>query len=94
MELIEMETREHGLCTYNVVKDSPLFGARDTFQSYENHKWRIREVQDPFETLAESEHAPAVIRHKEMPTYGLQFHPEHLTELSFGDELFLKLIKG
>lgn len=58
----------------------------------ESHKWVIDKLPDVFEVLAKSDDGPEMIKHKEKPIYGLQFHPENFTEQTKGDELFLKLL--
>ena len=42
-----------------------------------SHGDQISDISDDFETLAETSTCPfAAIKHRELPIYGLQFHPE------------------
>ncbi len=58
----------------------------------ESHRWVVDKLSDIFEILAKSDDGPEMIKHKEKPIYGLQFHPENFVEQTEGDELFLKLL--
>lgn len=58
----------------------------------ESHRWTIDKLPEIFGVLAKSEDGPEIIKHKEKPIYGLQFHPENFVEETGGDELFLKLL--
>jgi anthranilate/para-aminobenzoate synthase component II len=39
-------------------------------------------------SLAESDHSTAVVAHQRRPIFGFQFHPEHHTDTTYGDEIF------
>ncbi len=62
------------------------------FDVYEAHRWTIDLLPSEFHTLARSDHGPEIIRHISRPIWGLQFHPEHLTESTLGDEIFLRIL--
>lgn len=58
----------------------------------ESHRWVIDNLPSIFEVLAKSEEGPEIIKHKDLPIYGLQFHPENLADGTDGDEIFTKLL--
>lgn len=66
------------------------FGRR--FSVYEAHRWTLETAPENFRMLAESDHGPEIIQHVSRPIWGLQFHPEHLTESSLGDEIFMRIL--
>ncbi len=80
-----------GMTEIKVSEQHPMFLGKETFTVYENHQFGVTEIGDELEVLAESTHAIAVLKHKSRPIYGLQFHPEHLKEEQYGDEVFLRL---
>lgn len=60
--------------------------------AYEAHSRIIENLPEMFDTIATSEHGPEIIRHRERSLWGIQFHPEHLTERTLGDEIFLTIL--
>ena len=59
---------------------------------WESHNDEIKKLPDCFEVLAHSETcAIQAIKHRELPFYGLQFHPE-VEDTQFGKEMFLNFI--
>jgi GMP synthase (glutamine-hydrolysing) len=76
--------KEFGPADIRIVKLDPLLalGGRST-RVWMSHGDQVQSVPDVFETLAVSENSPhAAWRHRELPIYGVQFHPEvtHTTE--------------
>lgn len=62
------------------------------FSVYEAHRWTIDTLPNEFHILATSSHGPEIIKHHSRPLWGLQFHPEHLTESTVGDKIFLRIL--
>lgn len=74
--------------------DNPLPSfSGNTIIAYEAHSRIIEILPEIFEIVASSDHGPEVIRHHDRPIWGIQFHPEHLTERALGDEVFLAILK-
>lgn len=86
-------TQERKALKVEVSKDDPIFQGQKEFMAYDAHRWVIDVLPEELEVLARSVHGPEVIRHKERPLYGFQFHPEKMLEKTFGDELFNEFIK-
>ncbi len=93
-ELVDIgeEHKEKTVIDIQVVKDNPIFQGRKMFGAYDAHRWIIKTVPEEFEVLAKSEHGPELIKHRTLPMYGFQFHPEKMTDESFGDELFSAIL--
>jgi GMP synthase (glutamine-hydrolysing) len=72
------EQREYGIAY--VVIDKPagvLKGLSEKEKVWMSHGDTVFEMPEEFEVLAHTENCPvAAFRHKEKPTYGLQWHPE------------------
>jgi GMP synthase-like glutamine amidotransferase len=73
-------------------KEGLLLEPGRRFSVYEAHRWTLGTVPENFRVLAESDHGPEIIKHVSRPVWGLQFHPEHLTDETFGDEIFSRII--
>ncbi len=91
--LKELTEKEKGITTMRVTIPDPIFSQRMSFDAYMNHRWAIDTIPDGFTVLAESPCGPAVIQHKTLPIIGLQFHPEHLSDKTFGDEIFFNVLE-
>ncbi len=70
--------KEFGPAVLEVVNPDPLFvGMPSRFQVWMSHGDRVEELPPDFEVLARTENSPyAVIAHRKLPIFGLQFHPE------------------
>jgi len=70
--------REYGRAECRVVaEDELLAGLADQMQVWMSHGDQVARVSDDFLLLAETRTCPfAAIRHRALPIYGLQFHPE------------------
>ncbi|KKR79369.1 MAG: hypothetical protein UU24_C0010G0013 [Candidatus Nomurabacteria bacterium GW2011_GWA2_40_9] len=58
---------------------------------YKSHRFCIEHISDNIEILATSEHGIEVIKHKNKPIYGLQFHPEMFVDKTDDKKIFLKI---
>lgn len=76
-----------------VIQNDPIFLGKTDFMAYDAHRWIIDKTPNTLEILAKSVHGPEVIRHRERPLYGFQFHPEKLQDQTFGDEIFHTLVQ-
>ncbi len=70
--------KEWGVCPVRVIKDDPLFaGCGKTIRVRQAHAWEVKRPGAGFVRLAESPHcAVQAVRHRQLPIYGVQFHPE------------------
>jgi len=87
----KLDTEQVGTHEIEVLDKS--LGGPNQVKVYEGHKWGISELPEVFEVLAKSASGPEIIKHKNQPIYGIQFHPENLVEETKGDELFMNLLK-
>lgn len=85
-------TRPHeGVRQIEVI--DPSFSDAHKIQVYEHHRWIIENMPEDFTILAKSEDGPEIIKHKTLPIYGLQFHPEHSINEATAMNVFTGLIK-
>jgi GMP synthase (glutamine-hydrolysing) len=74
--------KEWGPHRVDVVAPDPLFdGLADAAVVEQRHFWELKAVPQGFERLAGSPACPIqAIRHRVLPLYGVQFHPERFSE--------------
>lgn len=68
--------RRHGKLSLTAIGDSRLLGDSTHVTVYESHHWSVQNVHDPLIALAKSVDGIEILKHKEKPIYGVQFHPE------------------
>ena len=70
--------REYGRATLRIDDDSDLLaGLGGEIPVWMSHGDRVEEIGERFTVLAHTDNAPyAAVRHRELPFYGIQFHPE------------------
>ena len=77
-EVESHDVREYGRAHCEVVDDGDLF--RDVHAQTEvwmSHGDQVTQIAEDFAPLAKTDTCPfAAVRHKRLPVYGLQFHPE------------------
>ena len=71
-------TREYGRAICEVSQDDELFkDFPSQSQVWMSHGDQVQQVSDNFVPLAKTDTCPvAAVKHKQLPIYGLQFHPE------------------
>jgi GMP synthase (glutamine-hydrolysing) len=92
-ELRKLDFPHKGIKEIEILQPE-LSGGELKISVYENHDWVMSEAPSDFEVLAQSIDGPEMIRHKTLPIYGLQFHPENFVNQTEGDELFLILFQS
>lgn len=91
--LEKMPEKHKGLIDINIIKPDEIFRDMQSFKAYEKHTWKIKDLPECFTSLAKSEHSYEVIKHKQLPIYGFQFHPENMVDETQGDEIFMNLFR-
>ncbi len=91
--LSKMPERHQGACEAKVIEPGGVFDGISSFTAYENHSWHIEKMPDDFIVLAESEHGIEAIKHKNLPIYGFQFHPEKTMTGAQKQTLFANLFQ-
>ena len=71
-------SREYGRAQCEVLGDNELFhGVPERTHVWMSHGDQISRVSDEFQALARTDTCPiAAVKHRRLPIYGLQFHPE------------------
>ena len=81
-ELSNLDQVYHGIATEVkiIVPDDPFFlDVPETFQAGRYHSWvvdRAKKPDDLLVTAIDKYHRIMAFRHREFPTWGVQFHPE------------------
>lgn len=70
--------REYGRAQCRVIQDDPLFaGLPRHADVWMSHGDQVSQVSDEFLALAQTDTCPyAAVKHRTLPVYGVQFHPE------------------
>lgn len=93
---VERATRqEYGRARLTIIKRDILFeGLPEEMDVWMSHADKVSSLPEDFEVLAISENSPyAVVRHRELPLYGLQFHPE-VSHTPYGKDLLARFLFG
>jgi GMP synthase, PP-ATPase domain/subunit len=87
------QRQEYGRAKLQVLKEDPFFeGLPTSFDVWMSHADKVSKLPPDFEVLASSENSPyAVIRHREKPIYGVQFHPE-VAHTQYGKEMLANFL--
>ena len=88
-------SREYGPATCQINKPDALFeGLPEQIDVWMSHGDQISSVSAEFEPLAQTGTCPyAAIRHRELPVFGIQFHPE-VTHTPMGGKLLQNFVIG
>ena len=86
--------RFKGIKTIWNIKQTPF----DFFEPaggrvWASQRWRITDMPDELEAWCGSRTGVEVFKHRQMPIYGLQFHPEHFTAHEDGRRIFNKILE-
>lgn len=94
--ILPAHSREFGRapCSRVDSADSPLFnGLPDTFTAWMSHGDQVETLTGDFTAIASTATCPnAAVRHRNLPIYGLQFHPE-VTHTEFGGQLLANFVR-
>lgn len=71
-------SREYGRAQCRITKEGDLFeGFPEQTEVWMSHGDQVQSISDQFVALARTDTCPvAAVKHRELPVYGLQFHPE------------------
>jgi GMP synthase (glutamine-hydrolysing) len=94
-EVASTPSREYGRAHCHVTAHDGLFaGVPEATEVWMSHGDQVSSIAADFESLAETKTCPiAAVKHKRLPMYGLQFHPE-VTHTPFGQQLLENFLKG
>ena len=87
------QKQEYGRARLRVLKKDPIFeGLPEEFDVWMSHADKVVSLPPDFEAIAQSPNSPyAVIKHKSLPIYGVQFHPE-VSHTSYGKEIIKNFV--
>ncbi len=88
------EIPEFGKTTVFIDRDDEILaGVRSPFQAWESHNDEVTALPPDFISLAHSDSCRIqVMRHKERPLFGIQFHPE-VEHTEFGEQIFANFLE-
>jgi GMP synthase (glutamine-hydrolysing) len=88
-------SREYGRAKCEIAEPSELFsGLPGSMEVWMSHGDQVSAVGDRFITLAKTPTCPfAAVKHRELPVYGMQFHPE-VTHTPLGGQVLHNFVIG
>jgi len=89
------QAREYGRASCEVIDHDRLFaGVPDRTEVWMSHGDQVDSVSDEFVPLARTATCPlAAVRHRSLPVFGLQFHPE-VTHTPVGGAILANFLEG
>ena len=91
--LKKLDCKERGPLLIKFLDEKSGTKEIDSVHVFENHRWAIQDLSDALVGLAKSRDGFVIIKHKNLPIYGLQFHPEIDGERDDGKEVFMELLE-
>jgi GMP synthase (glutamine-hydrolysing) len=87
--------REYGRAHCRIIKEDEFFAGLPTETDvWMSHGDQVSQISDDFISLAATETCPfAAVKHRTLPIYGLQFHPE-VTHTPLGDKILGNFLKN
>ncbi len=86
------EKREYGKSTLRILKENALLRNVPTESTvWMSHGDHVDALAESFELLGDTDSCFAVAKHKELPIYNLQFHPE-VTHSEFGKQIISNFV--
>ena len=92
--ITRMTNKVKGEFEVEKLSNNVIFKNIDCLKVYEAHRYSVETVEKPLIPLAKSKYGIEIIKHEILPVYGLQFHPEELTDKLTGDELFANILEA
>lgn len=94
-EVVPSMSREFGHTRMRRLQPDPLFAnLPDHYIVWMSHGDHVKNLHEQFIPLGTTDDCPnAAVRHRKLPLYGLQFHPE-VTHTEHGQELLANFVKN
>ncbi|MFC1757513.1 glutamine-hydrolyzing GMP synthase [Planctomycetota bacterium] len=87
--------REYGRASCSITESSELFADLPSeTEVWMSHGDQVTGISDAFQPLAKTDTCPfAAVKHRSLPVYGLQFHPE-VTHTPLGSTILRNFLRG
>lgn len=94
-ELVDIGTRRVGnIAIYFDPESAKSLAVKERMIVYEFHRWKFDSVQEPLVEAARSKDGIEVMRHRDQPIWGLQFHPEIRRRNNGGHSILENIIQS
>jgi GMP synthase (glutamine-hydrolysing) len=93
-KILPAASREFGRSPCRQLVSNPLFeGLPESWVAWMSHGDQVDTLAGDFQSIASTETCPnAAVRHRSLPVYGIQFHPE-VTHTEFGAQLLGNFVR-
>lgn len=71
----KLEPQRRGIVKVK-IDNTTLTNGLKLLKVFESHKWAVENVSKPLDVLARSEDGIEIVKHRDYPICGVQFHPE------------------
>ncbi len=85
--------RRKGVFTIATIRRDKIMGGRQEARVFQSNRWMITEVSDELIVIAASDEGAEIIRHRDRPIYGVQFHPERKQGGNDGPRIFANILR-
>jgi len=85
--------RRKGVFPISAIRRDPIMGGRQEARVFQSNMWIITEVGEELEVIAASGEGAEIIRHRSLPIYGVQFHPERKQGGNDGPIIFRNIVR-
>lgn len=93
-ELERKHNKVHGIIEMEVTQSDKVFKDIQNFNVYESHRWVVKEIPECLLALARSKDGIEAFKHKTLPIYGVQFHPEMFIDTTCGNKILLNFLSS
>lgn len=94
-KISRLPVKIEGYLPIKAVDGHSFLNGRSNFLVFEGHRWVVNGLSPELDGLARSETGWEIVKHKEKPVYGVQFHPEVAEEgRDDGRKIFREIINA
>jgi anthranilate/para-aminobenzoate synthase component II len=93
-ELERKHNKIHGTIEMKVIESDKIFKDIPNFKVYESHRWVVKEIPDCLLALARSKDGIEAFKHKTLPIYAVQFHPEMHVDQTCGNTILQNFLSS
>jgi len=83
--------RRKGVFPIVAIKRNRYMNFQNEMKVFQSNRWTMSQLPDELDCLAASDGGVEIMKHRDKPLFGLQFHPERRAEKNHGAEIFFRI---